>query len=149
MDLLCTQALQAKRAQSRFQAQGFLTQMSHAYTEPHRCVFHRLLGWEARRVTIGPELIVQLVCAGLDGHASAVEALRKQHPLPTQAVVCAGELQLHSAAEYHEMTKPGACHAGSYLPGLGITNAAFRITENIVQSHTNAEAELRVSPLAA
>ena len=90
--------------------------MSYNHKDAHRCTFHGLLRWEARRDAIGPELIVQLVCAGLDGHASAVEALRKQHPLPTQAVVCAGKLQLHSAPEHHETTKPEACHAESSLP---------------------------------
>ena len=54
-----------------------------------------LLG-ELRRAAIGAQLMVQLVCARLDGHARAVEALREEHPLAAQPVVCARELQLRA-----------------------------------------------------
>lgn len=66
----------------------------------HRCVLHRLIGGELRRGAIGVELVVELVCAGLDGHARAVEALGEQHPPPAQPVVCAREFQLRSACEH-------------------------------------------------
>ncbi len=56
---------------------------------------HSFLRREARRAAVLLDLVVELVCAGLDGHARAVEALWEQHPLPAQAVVRAGKLQLH------------------------------------------------------
>ena len=64
-------------------------------TETYRSVVHRLVRGEARWAAILLDLIVELVGAGLDGHARAVEALREQHALPAQPVVRACKLQLH------------------------------------------------------
>ena len=60
---------------------------------PKRTHLIILLG-KLRRAAVGAQLMVQLVGARLDGHARAVEALRKEHPLAAQPVVCARELQL-------------------------------------------------------
>ena len=62
----------------------------------HRRTLHRLIRWETGRVAISLELIVELVCAGLDGHARAVEALWEEHSPPAQPVVGACKLQLHT-----------------------------------------------------
>ncbi len=66
-----------KRVHRHSQRQGLLSTLSAASKETDHCILHRLLRWEAGRVAIGPELIVQLVRTCLDGHACAVEALRE------------------------------------------------------------------------
>ena len=86
---------QAQTEQMFQQVSGFLAALLHDI-EPYCSTFYRFLGGEARRAAVLLDLVVELVCAGLDGHARAVEALWEQHPLPVQAVVRAGKLQLHN-----------------------------------------------------
>ena len=60
----------------------------------HRRTLYWLIRRETGWVAVSPELVVKLVCAGFDGHARAVEALREQHSPPAQPVVGACKLQL-------------------------------------------------------
>ena len=69
----------------------------------HCCILHRFPRRELRRVAVCGELVVELVCTCLDGHACAVEALWKQHSSPAQPVVCAGKFQLHRSLKLYAM----------------------------------------------
>ncbi len=62
----------------------------------HRRALHVVMSGELWGVAVGAQLVIKLVRARLDGHPRAMEALREQHALPAQAVVCAGKLQLRT-----------------------------------------------------
>ena len=80
-------------------------------TGAHRSTLYWLIRREAGRVAIRLELIVQLVCAGLDGHACAVEALREEHSAPAQPVIgaCEFQLRMHSEAIRYSQCRAQHC----------------------------------------